>query len=56
MEALEDMLETIHAVVEGILVWPSTYSIVIGIITATAIMIIMSAFEKVRKTNKKVRR
>ena len=50
------MLETIHAVVEGILVWPSTYSIVIGLITATAIMIILSAFEKVRKTNKKVRR
>ena len=52
MEALEDMLETIHAVVEGILVWPRTSSIVGGMIAATVIMIILSAFERIRKSSK----
>ena len=56
MEALEVMLETIHAVVEGILVWPRTSSIVGGMIAATVIMIILSAFERLRKSDKKVRR
>lgn len=56
MEALEDMLETIHTVVEGVLVWPQTSSIVGGMIAATVIMIIMSAFKRMRKVDKKVRR
>ena len=50
------MLETIHAVVEGILVWPRTSSIIGGMITATIIMIILSAFKRMRKVDKKVRR
>ena len=47
------MLETAHAVVEGVLVWPRTSSIIGGMIAATVIMIILSAFERIRKSSKK---
>ena len=50
------MLETAHAVVEGFLIWPRTSSIVGGMIAATVIMIILSAFKRMRKVDKKVRR
>ena len=47
------MLETAHTVVEGVLVWPRTSSIVGGVIAATIVMIILSAFERIRKVDKK---
>ena len=53
MEALETMLETAHAVVEGVLIWPRTSSIIGGMIAATIVMIILSAFERIRKSSKK---
>ena len=47
------MLETAHTVVEGVLVWPRTSSIVGGTIAATVIMIILSVFERMRKSDNK---
>ena len=47
------MLETAHAVVEGVLIWPRTSSIIGGMIAATIVMIILSAFERIRKSSKK---
>ena len=50
------MLETIVAAVSDGLMWFRPSSIVIGIIAGSIIMIILSHFEKKRKTNKKIRR
>ena len=47
------MLETAHTVVEGVLVWPRTSSIIGGMIAATIVMIILSAFERIRKSDNK---
>ena len=47
------MLETAHTVVEGVLVWPRTSSIIGGTIAATIVMIILSVFERIRKADNK---